>query len=70
MRLGIPELVLPGRQCSAAVPPVFSGCRQAFHSHDAAGVLLREHDPPLAAVGPDALDGGLLLSEIHTLNSN
>lgn len=68
MLLGSPEFALPGRWCSAAVPLVFSGRRQAFHSHDAAGALLHRHDPPRAAVRPDALDGGLWLSKKqHTL---
>lgn len=47
------------------MPLVFSGRRQAFRSHDAAGALLHRHDPPRVAVRPDALDGGLSLSKIE-----
>lgn len=44
------------------MPLVFSGHRWAFRSHVAAGSRLHRHDPPLAALRPDALDGGLWLS--------
>lgn len=47
---------------SAAGPLVSSGRRRASRSHDAAGAPRQLHDQPPAAGGPDALDGGLLLS--------
>ncbi len=53
------------------MPLVFSWRRLAFHSHDAASALLHRRDPPLAAVRPDALDGGLWLSKIqHNVKLN
>lgn len=65
MLVGSPGFVLHGRQCSAVVLLVFSGHRQAFHSHVAAGSLLHRRDLTLVVLRPDALDGGLWLSKMQ-----